>query len=104
MEYALPGVNSMFSSRMTTSATAGSQLARWRDVNTDRKGVGGMLRCFRKTRKLTHKELAAWIGSSREAVSNCLKVLSGKGIVKESEGSILIAHNALERLKHNEKT
>ncbi len=59
---------------------------------------------FRKTGKLTQKELAARIGSSREAVSKCLKVLSGKGIVKESEGSILIAHNALERLKHHERT
>ena len=59
---------------------------------------------FRKTGKLTHRELAARIGSSREAVSKCLKVLSGKGIVKESEGSILIAHNALERFKHHTRT
>jgi len=59
---------------------------------------------FRKTGKLTHKELAARIGSSREAVSKCLKVLSLKGIVKESEGSILIANNALERIKHHERT
>jgi len=54
---------------------------------------------FRKARKLTHKELAARIGCSREAVSKCLKVLAGKGIVKESEGSLLIASNALERIK-----
>jgi CRP/FNR family cyclic AMP-dependent transcriptional regulator len=59
---------------------------------------------FRKAGRLTHKELAARIGSSREAVSKCLKVLSGKSIVKESDGYILIAHNALERLKHNERT
>jgi CRP/FNR family cyclic AMP-dependent transcriptional regulator len=59
---------------------------------------------FRKAGRLTHKELAARIGSSREAVSKCLKVLSGKSIVKESDGLILIAHNALERLKHNERT
>jgi CRP/FNR family cyclic AMP-dependent transcriptional regulator len=58
---------------------------------------------FRRAGKLTHKELAARIGSSREAVSKCLKVLSGKGIVKESEGSILIAHNALERLKEGDR-
>ncbi len=58
---------------------------------------------FRRAGKLTHKELAARIGSSREAVSKCLKVLSGKGIVKESEGCILIAHNALERLKNSER-
>jgi CRP/FNR family cyclic AMP-dependent transcriptional regulator len=59
---------------------------------------------FRKAGKLTHKELAARIGSSREAVSKCLKVLSGKGIVRESDGYILIAHNALERIKHHERT
>ena len=29
-------------------------------------------------------------------------VLSGKGIIKESEGTILIAHKALERLRHYE--
>lgn len=59
---------------------------------------------YRKAGKLTHKELAARIGSSREAVSKCLKVLLGKGIVKESDGSILIAHNALERIKEREQT
>jgi CRP-like cAMP-binding protein len=59
---------------------------------------------FRKAGKLTHKELAARIGSSREAVSKCLKVLLGKGIVKESDGNIMIVHNALERLKEGERT
>lgn len=59
---------------------------------------------YRRAGKLTHKELAARIGSSREAVSKCLKVLLGKGIVKESDGSILIAHNALERIKEREHT
>jgi len=59
---------------------------------------------FRMTGKLTQKELAARIGSSPEAISKCLMVLSGKGIVKESEGTILIAHNALERLRHHERT
>lgn len=56
---------------------------------------------FLKAGKLTHKELAARIGSSREAVSKCMKVLSAKGIIKEAEGYILIAHNALERLKRD---
>jgi CRP/FNR family transcriptional regulator, cyclic AMP receptor protein len=59
---------------------------------------------FRKAGRLTHKELAARIGSSREAVSKCLKVLSGKSIVKESDGDILIVRYAQERLKHNERT
>jgi len=56
---------------------------------------------FLRTTKLTHKELAAQIGSSREAVSKCLKMLMAKHIVRESEGDILIAHNALDRLKHS---
>jgi CRP/FNR family transcriptional regulator, cyclic AMP receptor protein len=56
---------------------------------------------FLKAGKLTHKELAARIGSSREAVSKCMKMLSMKGIIKEAEGHILIVHNALERLKRD---
>ncbi len=54
---------------------------------------------FLKAGKPTHKELAARIGSSREAVSKCMKVLTTKGIVREAEGQILIAQNALDRLK-----
>jgi CRP/FNR family transcriptional regulator, cyclic AMP receptor protein len=56
---------------------------------------------YLKAGKLTHKELAAHIGSSREAVSKCLKVLQAKTIVKEAGGNILIARNALERFKDN---
>ena len=55
---------------------------------------------FLKRDKLTHKEMAALIGSSREAVSKCMKVLSTNGIVKEFEGSLLIAENALVLLKN----
>ncbi len=58
---------------------------------------------FLKAGKLTHKELAARIGSSREAVSKCIKLLVGKGIIKEAEGQILIAYNALDRLKQDER-
>jgi CRP/FNR family transcriptional regulator, cyclic AMP receptor protein len=54
---------------------------------------------YLKAGKLTHKELAARIGSSREAVSKCLKVLMAKAIVKEADGNIMIAHNALELIK-----
>jgi CRP/FNR family transcriptional regulator, cyclic AMP receptor protein len=57
---------------------------------------------FLKAGKLTHKELAARIGSSREAVSKCMKVLSMKGIIKEADG-ILVVHNALERLAEEER-
>jgi len=58
---------------------------------------------YLKAGKLTHKELAARIGSSREAVSKCLKVLMAKAIVKEADGNILISRNALERLKDHER-
>jgi CRP/FNR family transcriptional regulator, cyclic AMP receptor protein len=59
---------------------------------------------YLKAGKQTHKELAARIGSSREAVSKCLKVLMAKAIVKEADGNLLIARNALERLKGHERT
>ncbi len=59
---------------------------------------------YLKAGKLTHKELAARIGSSREAVSKCLKVLMAKAIVKEADGNILIARSALDRLKSSERT
>jgi CRP/FNR family cyclic AMP-dependent transcriptional regulator len=59
-------------------------------------GVG---KGFLKRDKLTHKELSGMIGSSREAVSKCMKLLAASGIVKESDGQLLIAENALEQLK-----
>jgi CRP-like cAMP-binding protein len=59
---------------------------------------------FLKAGKLTHKELAARIGSSREAVSKCMKVLTTKGITKESDGNIMISPDALERLKENTRS
>jgi len=49
--------------------------------------------------KRTHKELASMIGSSREAVSKCMKLLTSTGVVREAEGQMLIAENALEQLK-----
>jgi CRP-like cAMP-binding protein len=62
---------------------------------------GVIVKGYAKAGKLTHKELAARIGSSREAVSKCMKVLATKGITREAEGQILIAHNALDRLKED---
>jgi len=58
---------------------------------------------FLKGAKRTHKELASMIGSSREAVSKCMKVLATNGIVKEAEGHMLIAENALDQLKHRRR-
>jgi len=54
---------------------------------------------FLSVDKMTHKELAGRIGSSREAVSKCMKVLSMRRLVKEAEGQILIARDAMDRLK-----
>ena len=54
--------------------------------------------------RLTHKELAARIASSREAVSKCMKLLTARGIIKEVEGQILIASNALESLDHHARS
>lgn len=68
-------------------------------ASTEAVNVKGYL----KAGRLTHKELATRIGSSREAVSKCMKVLATKGIIKEAEGQILIAHNALDRLKEGER-
>jgi CRP/FNR family transcriptional regulator/CRP/FNR family cyclic AMP-dependent transcriptional regulator len=59
---------------------------------------------FLKAGRLTHKELAARIGSSREAVSKCMKLLATKEIIKEADGQILIAYNALDRLKERART
>ena len=58
---------------------------------------------YLKAGRLTHKELSTRIGSSREAVSKCLKVLTAKAIVKESNGHIFVARDALERLKASER-
>lgn len=54
---------------------------------------------FFKTGKVTHKELAARIGASREAVSKCMKVLTTKGIIKDAGDALLITHNAVELLQ-----
>lgn len=53
--------------------------------------------------KPTHKELAARIGSSREAVSKCMKVLSTRGIIRDADGHILVVHNALEQLENSKR-
>lgn len=65
-------------------------------ASKDQMPAKGFLSCD----KVTHKELAARIGSSREAVSKCMKVLTSRGIVKEAEGSLLISENALDLLRN----
>lgn len=52
-----------------------------------------------RLKKLTHKDLAARIGSSREAVSKCMKLLTTKGIIKDVEGDFLVAHDAVQCLR-----
>lgn len=51
---------------------------------------------FYRIKKLTHKELASRIGSSREAVSKILKVLSMKNIVREEKGNFLLSPSIYE--------
>ncbi|HAS53125.1 MAG: hypothetical protein A2X56_11565 [Nitrospirae bacterium GWC2_57_13] len=58
---------------------------------------------YLRTKKLTHKDIASRIGSSREAVSKCMKVLATKGIIRDGEGEILIAHDAVDMLRENSR-
>ena len=51
--------------------------------------------CYR-IKKLTHKELAARTGASREAISKSLKVLAFKNIVKEDEGCFIISSDFMD--------
>ncbi len=44
--------------------------------------------------KITQRELAAKIGSSREAVSKALKVLAGRGIIRGGKGCFVISADA----------
>jgi CRP/FNR family cyclic AMP-dependent transcriptional regulator len=67
-------------------------------------GETGQEKNFLKAGKLTHKELATRIGSSREAVSKCMKLLTARGIIKEVEGQIFIVQNALDRWKGSGRT
>ncbi|MBI4823350.1 MAG: Crp/Fnr family transcriptional regulator [Nitrospirae bacterium] len=52
---------------------------------------------FIRVSKLTHKDLASRIGASREAVSKCMKTFASKGIIKESEGYILISDDISDK-------
>ena len=54
---------------------------------------------YRRVKKSTHKELAARIGSSREAVSKCMKVLASKGIIREMGGDIFIAPDMIDHMR-----
>ena len=49
---------------------------------------------FFRIKKLTHKELAARIGASREAISKVIKVLAFRDVVREDGDSFLISPNA----------
>lgn len=62
------------------------------------EGEDSKLPGFLRSRKLTHKEIASLIGSSREAVSKCMKVLTSRGIVRDAEGIFLIMRDAVDRL------
>ena len=49
---------------------------------------------FFRIKKLTHKELAARIGASREAISKVIKVLVFKDVVREEGDCLLISSDA----------
>ncbi|MFO0752691.1 MAG: Crp/Fnr family transcriptional regulator [Thermodesulfovibrionales bacterium] len=49
---------------------------------------------YYKAKKLTHRELAAHTGASREAVSKALKVLAFRNAVREEEGYFLVSPSA----------
>lgn len=51
---------------------------------------------FSRVRKLTHRELAARTGSSREAVTKALKVLSFRNLVKEEKDCLWVSPDATE--------
>ena len=66
---------------------------------TAKEPSGGVVR----TPKLTHKEISARIGSSREAVSKCMKMLSSKGLIREEGGEFVVAQDAVDRLRSDER-
>lgn len=51
---------------------------------------------FYRIKKLTHKDLAARTGASREAISKIIKVLVFKGVIHEEEDYFLISSSADE--------
>lgn len=51
---------------------------------------------FFRIKKLTHKELAAHTGASREAITKVMKVLTFREIIKEEGGYFLISPDAEE--------
>lgn len=51
---------------------------------------------YYRFKKITHKELAARTGASREAISKVLKALALKEIIKEREGWFLVSPDADE--------
>lgn len=54
---------------------------------------------YLRTAKQTHRQLSARIGSSRESVSKCMKVLAEKQLIREAGDHLLVAREALERFK-----
>lgn len=64
------------------------------------QGEGERNRGCVRIKRLTHRELAARIGSSREAVSKCMKMLTSKGLVKEIDGFLLITETVLSPPPH----
>ncbi len=51
-----------------------------------------------KVRKMTHRDLASRVGSSREAVTKALKALNFKGVIEDSGNFWLVSPNAEEEI------
>ncbi len=62
------------------------------------KEKGNMEKGRFRVRKMTHRDLAARVGSSREAVTKALKALSFKGIIEDSGNFWLISPSAEDHI------
>ena len=51
-----------------------------------------------KVRKMTHRDLASRVGSSREAVTKALKALTFKGVIEDSGNFWLVSPDAEEEI------
>lgn len=50
---------------------------------------------FFRIKKITHREIAALTGSSREAVSKALKALAFKNVIREKEGYFMVSKSGI---------
>jgi len=68
-------------------------------VNRAREGGSVDKDGFYRVKRYTHQEMASNIGSSREAVSKALKVLTNKGLIVVKEDYFLISPEAIKEIE-----